>query len=207
MKQSIIKGIAQIFLIVFSVVLGLYLSERIEDNKNEKNAKQLLSKIKSELNENKILLDYWVPYHQEVVGILDSFSSSEKFIDNFIQDKTAIYNAFNRGTIMSDMPSNDAWDIAKSHPLVVNFDYDELLVLSKIYNQQKFTYESIPKLIDLMVSTEFNAKETAKSNLILFKNKLEEIYGREVQLTNYYIEAEKILEFQKQTRLAPIVKK
>ena len=97
---------------------------------------------------------------------------------------------------MSDMPSNDAWDIAKSHPLIVNFDYDELLSLSKIYNQQEVTYESIPKLIDLMVSTEFNARESARSNLQLFTEKLEEIYGRELQLLNYYNDAEKKLKFQ-----------
>lgn len=196
MKKSIIKYFLQVFLIVFSVVLGLFLSERIEERKNEKDAMKLLSKIKSELNENKKLLDYWVPYHGEIVDNLDSFSNDEKFIKNFINDKSAIYEAFSRGTIMSDMPSSDAWDIAKSHPLIVNIDYDILLNLSKIFNQQKVTYESIPKLIDLMVSTEFNAKETAKTNLQLFKDKLAEIHGREMQLVNYYNEAEKNLKFQ-----------
>lgn len=46
-----------------------------------------------------------------------------------------------------------------------------------------------------MVSTEFNAKETARPNLRLFKDKLEEVYGREIQLVNYYNEAEKNLKF------------
>ncbi len=197
MKQSILKYLLQVFLIVFSVVLGLYLSERIEDRKNARDAKQLLSKIKSELNANKKLLDQWVPYHGEVVRTIDSLSNDEKFINNFINDKSAIYEAFSRGTIMSDMPSNDARDIAKSHPLIVNIDYDILLGLSKIFNQQKFTYESIPNLIDLMLSTEFNSKETARPNLKLFRDKLEEVYGRELQLVNYYNETEQILKFQK----------
>ncbi len=196
MKKSITQYFLQVFLIVFSVVLGLFLSDRIEEKKDEKDALKLLSKIKSELNENKKLLDYWVPYHGKIVNRLDSLSNDEQFIKSFINDKSAIYEAFSRGTIMSDMPSNDAWDIAKSHPLIVNIEYDTLLSLSKIFNQQKFTYESIPKLIDLMVSTEFNAKERARLNLQLFKDKLEEIYGREKQLVNYYNEAERILKFQ-----------
>ncbi len=79
MKQSILKYLLQVFLIVFSVVLGLYLSERIEDRKNARDAKQLLSKIKSELNENKKLLDQWVPYHGEVVRTIDSLSNDEKY--------------------------------------------------------------------------------------------------------------------------------
>ncbi|MFK7833524.1 MAG: hypothetical protein AB8B52_09620 [Winogradskyella sp.] len=92
---------------------------------------------------------------------------------------------------MSDVPSNDAWDIAKSHPLIVNMDYDKLLILSKIYNQQKFTYESISEIIELMISPEFNSKDQAKQNVQLFRDKLNEVYGREIQLLNYYDQAEK----------------
>ena len=193
MKDPILKNISQILLIVFSVVLGLYLSERIEDRKNKKEASKLLSKIKAELNENKRLLDEWVPYHGEILKTLDSLTNDDIFVENFIEDKSAIFEAFSRGTIMSDMPSNDTWDIAKNHPLVVDFDYDELLMFSKIYNQQEFTYESIPKLIDLMLSPEFNAKESSMQNLQLFKDKLGEIYGRELQLVNYYNRAEKLM--------------
>ncbi len=190
MNNSVLKYFGQVFLIVFSVVLGLYLSERIEDKKNERNAHELFLKINSELNTNKQLLDYWVPYHKEIVNKLDSLSSDKNFIENFINDKSTIYEAFSRGTIMSDIPSNDAWDIAKSHPLIVNMDYDKLLILSKIYNQQKFTYESISEIIELMISPEFNYRDKAEQNVQLFRDKLNEVYGREMQLLNYYNQAE-----------------
>ena len=196
MKQSLANYIIQIALIVFSVVLGLYLNGRFEDLKEKKEASKLLSKIKAELNENKILLDSWVPYHGEIIEKLDSLSTREQFVQDFTKDKLAIYAAFNRGTIMSDMPAADTWDIAKSHPIIVNFDYDELLTLSKVYNQQKFTYESIPKLIEFMLSTEFNSKDNAKQNLALFKDKLEDIYGREMQLVNYYNSANEVLNYE-----------
>ncbi len=196
MKESFIKNISQIFLIVFSVVLGLFLSERIEEIKNEKEATKLLVKVKSELNENKKLLDHWVPYHKEIVKKLDSLSDDKKFIESFINDKTTLYKVFERGTIMSDTPSNDTWDIAKSHPLVVNFDYDELLILSKIYNQQKTTYESFPKMIELLLSPNLNTEDNARLNLQLFKNQLEDITSRELQLINYYQQAEIILKYQ-----------
>jgi len=196
MGKSITKYLLQVILIVFSVVLGLYLSERIEDRKNEKDAAKLLSKINSELNRNKKMLDHWVSYHGEILNAMDSLTNDENFIKNFIDDESAIYEAFSRGTIMSDMPSNDALDIAKSHPLIVNIDYDILLSLSKVFNQQKITYEPIPKLIDLLLSSEFNASETAKPNLKLFINKLNDVYSRELQLIDYYNEADEILKFQ-----------
>ncbi len=196
MNQSLANYIIQIALIVFSVVLGLYLNGRFEDLKEKKDASILLSKIKSELNENKTLLDSWVPYHGEIIKKLDSLSTSPQFVNDFTKDKLAIYAAFSRGTIMSDMPAADTWDIAKSHPIIVNFDYDELLALSRIYNQQKFTYESIPNLIELMLSNEFNSKDNAKQNLILFKDKLTDIYGREMQLVNYYNSANEVLKYE-----------
>ncbi len=191
MKNPILKYFGQVILIVFSVVLGLYLSERIEDKKNERNAQELFLKINSELKTNKRLLDYWVPYHKEIVGEIDSLSRNSYFIESFIQDKSTIQKVFSRGTIMSDMPSDNAWDIAKSHPLIVNMDYDKLFILSKIYNQQKFTYEPIQELIDIMLSTEFNSKEDANKNLQLIRDRLNEIYQRELQLLKYYELAEK----------------
>lgn len=195
MKETILKNITQVILIVFSVVLGLYLSERIEDKKNEKEATKLLSKIKSELRENKKILDYWVPYHEEKVKMIDSLSKSDIFIESFVNDKFNLYKIFDRGTIMAEMPANDAWDIAKSHPLIVNFEYDELLILSKIYRQQKSTYESFPRFIELLLSPDLNTKENARPNLQLFKNQLQDITSRELQLVRYYKDAEQILAY------------
>ena len=194
MKASILKNITQVILIVFSVVLGLYLSERIEERKNDKEATKLLSKIKSELNENKKLLDHWVPYHEEMLKRLDSLAKNEIFVENFIKDNSSLYQVFTRGTIMGETPANDAWDIAKSHPLIVHFDYADLLILSKIYNQQSMTYEPAPRIIELLLSPDFNSKEKAKPNLQAFRNQLREIVTREIQLMNYLKEAEEILE-------------
>lgn len=196
MKETIGKYITQVFLIVFSVVLGLYLSERIEDRKNEREAQKLLSKIKSELNNNVKILDIWVPYHREMVQKLDTLVADEKFIEDFIADKSALYSAFTKNTLMGESPSSDAWDIAKSHPLVVNFDYDELFVLSRIFNQQRTTYEPIPRLVEFLISNDLNAREQARANLISFKNRLNDISMRELQLVSYYNEAEKILNYQ-----------
>ena len=85
MKISIIKYIAQLLLIVFSVVLGLFLSERIEEQKNEKEASKLLSKIISEVNDNKKLLEDWAPYHGAIAKSLDSLCNNELFVENFIK--------------------------------------------------------------------------------------------------------------------------
>ncbi len=195
MGKSIVKNLQQLFLIVFSVILGIYLSERIEERKNEKEAALLLSKIKSEVETNQKILEDWVPYHIAVVRRLDSLSNNETFISQFVEDESALFRqVLTRGSLMGSSPSNDAWDIAKSHPLIVHFDYEDLLILSKIYNQQIMAYSSVPKVVEILLSADFNAAEKAKTNLRAFTNLMREIVSRENQLLDYIAQSEKILE-------------
>lgn len=195
MKKAIIANVIQLLLVSFSVVLGIFLSERIEERKNEKEAALLLSKIKAEINENKALLEHWVSYHVEIVKRLDSLNNEPAFVRSFVEDQSALFEeALTRGTIMGDTPANDAWDIAKSHPLIVHFDYEKLLILSKIYKQQARTYEPVTKMIELFLSADFNTEEHAAANLETFNNQMHEIASREIQLMNYFKEAESILD-------------
>ena len=78
--DAIKQNLTQVVLIVFSVVLGLYLSERIEERKGKQASDNLLVKIKSEVNENINLVEDWALYHQEIYENLDSLSTDEIFI-------------------------------------------------------------------------------------------------------------------------------
>ena len=198
MEKPLIKNLIQLLLIVFSVVLGIFLSERIEEQKNKAEAAKLLSKVKLEVNDNKELLEYWAPYHGEIAQKFDSLFKSDIFIENFINDKSTLFKeALARGTFMGRLPSSDAWDIAKSHPLIVNFDHDELLILSKIYNQQKSTFEPTARISEIFFSPDFNTRENANYNLQKLNNLMQEIVSRETQLIIYFNEAEDILKLQK----------
>ena len=37
---------------------------------------------------------------------------------------------------MGETPANDAWEIAKSHPLIVNFEYDGLVYQGSINSRR-----------------------------------------------------------------------
>ena len=195
--NTIKQNLTQVILIVFSVVLGLYLSERIEERKNIQESNNLLAKIKSEVNENINLMEDWGLYHQEIYENLDSLSTNQEFIEEFIKDKSIFFEKlFTRGTFMARMPSNDAWEIAKSHPLIVNIDYDKILILSKIYNQQKSTFEPMNGIFELINSKDINTKNDAKSNLASIAERLHELVAREKQLLYYYNNGREILDLQ-----------
>ena len=94
MKESVIKSGSQVILIVFSVVLGLFLSERIEDRKNSQEAAKLMSKLKLELKENKKILDKWLPYHKNLIDSLNILVKDDQFVSDFINDKSRLYEVF-----------------------------------------------------------------------------------------------------------------
>ena len=197
LRDSVLKSIAQLFLIVFSVVLGLFLSGRIEEQKDANEAAKLMAKITAELSDNKNLVEDWAPYHAGIARKLDSLSHDDRFVANFIEDKTVLFSeVLTEGTFMRRLPSSNAWDIAKSHPLVVNFDYDELLILSKIYNQQQSAFKFTDEIAEIFFSPDFNSQEKAKSNLQSFSMRMREFVSREMQLIQYFREAEGILRLQ-----------
>lgn len=193
LKQNII----QVALIVFSVVLGLYLNERIEERKNRLESDSLLALIKSEVNDNVQLMKESTLYHREMYRNLDSLCKNEVFIAEFVKDKTVLFEKlFTNGSFQKRFPASDAWDIAKAHPLIANFDYDKLLVLSKIYKQQKSTFEDMQERFGIFSSKKLNLKEDAKSNLEFIRDNLRELVARENQLMYYYKEAEETLDLQ-----------
>lgn len=97
---------------------------------------------------------------------------------------------------MGRAPANDAWDIAKSHPLIMKIEHDKLIILSKVYNQQKMTFEPMFKMFELFRSKDVNKENEAKSNLELISDHLTELVALERQLMVYYKEAEEILDLQ-----------
>ena len=111
------------------------------------------------------------------------------------RDKSILYNTlFTKGTFLHRLPSNDAWEIAKSHPLMVNIDYDKLLILSKIYSQQALTFEPLEEMFGMYNRKDVNLKKEANSSLEFISARLHEIVGRELRLMYYYEQAEEILD-------------
>jgi hypothetical protein len=194
-SRTITQNLIQFFLIVFSVVLGLYLSERIEEGKNRRASQELLEFIKTEVKDNGQLLQEWVPYHVEIQRRLDSLVKEPPFVEAFIQDRSVFFQELiTKGTFMGRLPTNHAWDIAKSNPLIVNIDYDKMLALSRIYNQQEFTFVPFFDMFDALNSSAVNESTVAARNLEAIANHMRELVGREQQLLYYYREADSVLE-------------
>ncbi|MFK7971305.1 MAG: hypothetical protein AB8F95_13100 [Bacteroidia bacterium] len=194
MGNSIKRNITQFALIVFSVMLSLYLSERIEERKDKRESNDLLRTIEAEVKDNTRLVKKWAPYHRVINKKFDSLANSTAFVAKFVKDKSSLFDELlTAGTFMGRMPTSDGWEIAKSHPLIVKIDYDKYAVLSRIYTQQGLTFDPGMEMFDLYNSRDINKEADAQSNLRLMSDRFRELVSRENQLLDFYKEGEAIL--------------
>jgi len=182
--------IIQVVLIVFSVVLGLFLSEKISDRNDQKRFLELEQVILSEVKDNQKLLREWYPYHREVSDDFKKLLDDEAFLNSFIENKDALLNTLmTKGTYMNRPLTDDAWSIVRSNELVSRMEYDKMLGLSKVYKQQDLTFAALEDFFDLYNISGLNQKSRAKDNLNQLEDLLNETVGREQLLLEYYEKA------------------
>jgi len=187
MKKLLNEYIPQVLLIVFSVVLGLFLNQKMVDYNDQKKADQLLSMIESEIKSNQEIVADYYPYHAGIYEKLDSLKNDEAFLKEFYKDRFVLFNQLlTRSTFMGQSLSRSAWETMKLNPLVSEISFDKLRTLTETYVQQKGTYSPFDKL-DKLINTPFlNAPENAKENLQLMSISMRELVAREKQLLDYY---------------------
>jgi len=190
MKKEIKDYIIQVILIVFSVVLGLYLNKKIEQHNERKEVEKLFSIVKSELTQNRHLLLEWHPYHAEIRDDFKALLKDKTSLEDFVKDRETLFDAlFTKGTFMKRMPSDNAWEMAKTNPIITNIGYDKMLLLSKTYDQQVSTFEPAKEMFTLYHSTDVNLAKNAQVNLEIMQNYMHELVGREILLLEYYEQA------------------
>ena len=187
MKKLIYEYIPQVILIVFSVVLGLYLNQKMVERTERQDAEQVLKIIKSEISGNLEILEDWGAYHYEIKLNFDSLSKEKNFVEEFIADKEILFDTlFTRKTFMKVSLSKSAWEISKNNPVISKIDYNKMLWLDKIYNQQNMTFEPAKERFELYHLTGVNDPSVAAENLKIMNNFMNELVGRENLLISYY---------------------
>jgi len=133
--------------------------------------------MKEKRRKSSLLLE-WQPYHEEMNKKLKDSLKSESFVKAFIKNRYSLSKLAPKGTFMGEFPTEDAWEMAKSNPILMNIGYDKMFLLSKIYNQQSITFEPTEEVAKLFSSTDFNAPEDAEVNLTILQFHLNELASR-----------------------------
>ena len=125
MMKFLKEYVPQVLLIVFSVVLGLFLSEKIKERQDKQMAQQLVNHLNIELKQCREIMLEWMPYHQDFKHKLDSSIVEESFIKNFEQDYSVLFELAPNG-FMGEQITSTAWETALLNPAISEISYHQL---------------------------------------------------------------------------------
>jgi hypothetical protein len=182
------------FLIIFSVLLALVLTEYFNSLHEKKATEELLNNIRNELKVNKTTEVEKINYYRKVLKTIDS-----AIADPQLQKKIIVNDEFNlkliapEGVLKGSL-SNVAWDIAKQHDIFSKIDFNLAKTLTQIYADQSETMKVEDQIGQIILSRDSRKIENAKLTLILIRDNYHAwAVDRYSTMINEYDEALKLL--------------
>jgi hypothetical protein len=128
--------IGESFLIVFSVLLALFLTDHINKLHDRENTKNLLKSIATELNHNKKAVQEMQDYNLIVLSKIDSVLLDKKLQKKLVQKDEFHLDVIAPHGIQYRFLDNDAWAIGRNNNIISKIDIETVSILTKVYENQ-----------------------------------------------------------------------
>ena len=137
----------EVFFIVLGVVLALGANDWREHRSNLRHAATALESIRDELETNRRAVDKALAYHAQLVDTLRSYRQTSSQPD---------LGVFARGYMNPATTFSTAWDAANVTDAIGYMNYDDVLVLSRVYENQREYYDQQKLVGQNIYTTLFN---------------------------------------------------
>ena len=158
------------FLIIFSVILALVLTEYFSNLHEKKDTKELLDNIKAELIHNKQAEQEQYAYQKNILKAIDSALNNpalqQKILSNGVLHLDYIAP---EGVVNRDL-SSVAWEIAKSHSIMNKVNLKLVSQLTDIYANQARMDKVEEKVAGVLLSWESRKPENIRTTLLLLRD-------------------------------------
>ena len=158
------------FLIVFSVLLALFLTEHISKLHERDNTKSLLKSIATELNHNKKALLEMQDYNLMVFAKIDSVLADKNLQKKLVSKDEFHLDVIAPHGIQFRFLDNDAWAIGRNNNIISKIDIETVSILTKVYENQ----DRIAKIEDEVAKVIFDRSSRdprqVRKTLILIKD-------------------------------------
>ncbi len=131
MKTRLFPILLEAFIVVLGVVLALAVNEWREHYNRNQHAETALEGILSALDVNRKAIDSALTYHLQLADTLRGFTRQAS------QGALPYPGLFSKGYIAPATLLNTAWDAANATDAVTNMNYADVLMLSRIYEEQR----------------------------------------------------------------------
>ena len=183
------------FLIIFSVLLALFLTEYITKQHEKNETHELLKNIKEELIKNKKAEQEQYAYQKMVLKNIDSALKSKEFQHRIINnDEFHLELLAPDGVSYRDLRTV-AWEVAKGHDIISKADFKLVSKLTGIYLDQARIDKLEDKVADIFLRYESRRQENIHVSLVLMRDNYKGwAFDRAPGLIAQYDEAIKLME-------------
>jgi hypothetical protein len=158
------------FLIIFSVLLALVLTEYINSQREKKETRGILHNVKSELINNKKAEEDLYAYQKLILQKIDSALNSKDFQQKILSnDEFHLNYIAPEGVVNRDL-NRVAWDIAQSHDITSKASFELMSKLTDIYNNQARIEKVEEKVAEVLLSRESRKPENIHATLMLMRD-------------------------------------
>src|SRR6195952_639554 len=183
------------FLIIFSVILALGLTEFFNTQHEKGETRELLKNVREELVKNKKAEEEQYAYQKMVLKNIDSALANKDFQDKVISnDEFHLKLLAPDGILYRDL-STVAWEVAKSHNITEKANFKLISELTGIYANQARIDKLEDKIADVFLRYESRKKENTHVSLILMRDNYKGwAFDRAPSLIAKYDEAIKMMD-------------
>ncbi|MGZ3881682.1 MAG: hypothetical protein ACXVBF_10110 [Flavisolibacter sp.] len=158
------------FLIVFSVVLALVLTEWVNKANERQQTKEIINQVKEELIHNKQEEIGQYNYHQQVLRTIDSALADPKFANRIMNNNEFHLELLAPQGILHGDLEDVAWQLARSHNLSSTLDIPTLTLLTSIYNDQQRIIKVEDEIGKLLLGPDSRKTENLRLTFILIRD-------------------------------------
>jgi len=158
------------FLIVFSVLLALGLTEYISKLHEKDNTKTLLENVRVELNNNKKAIQEMQEYDLLVLATIDSVLADKNKQKKILSNHEFHLNVIAPEGILYRYLEKEAWTIAKNNNIMSKIDIESISILTRIYEDQDRISKVEEEVARIIFDRASRDPKQIKTTLILIKD-------------------------------------
>lgn len=197
MNDKVKKYLAESALIVFSVLFALFINQLAQNYALEERKQVALTSIKEELRSNLEIVSKWNEDHSRAFEKVEKLSAGENnslkenlYADGHIQ----VFELTDDKPIVSSIPTNTAWETARTTGIVSELDFSAIKSLTTTYGAQSFIVDhTMVELRRFLLSDEANDEKRVERNIVQLKLRFGELVVQESALISLYERALKDL--------------
>ena len=124
------------FLIIFSVLFALILTEYLNSIHDKENTRTTLKNIVLELNHNKKAIQEMKVYNARVLQNIDSVLTDKNLQNRLVSNDEFKLNLIAPQGVLYRYLDDEAWTIAKNNNVISKVDVETVALLTKVYEDQ-----------------------------------------------------------------------